>query len=51
MKQRAHPKVNTNIANVLSNIQGGEVGEKWGEQSSRMGGKKRTKEELEEHKR
>lgn len=28
MKRRAHPMVNTNIANMLSKIQGGEVGEK-----------------------
>lgn len=28
MKRRAHPTVNTNIANMLSKIQGGEVGEK-----------------------
>lgn len=34
MKRRAHPTVNTNIANVLSKIRGGEGGEE-GEQSSR----------------
>lgn len=32
MQQRAHPTVNTNIANVLSKMQGGEV---WGEGGSR----------------
>ena len=39
MKRKTRPKANTNIANLLSkNSGGGEVGEKWGTQSSRMGG-------------
>lgn len=42
--------MNTNIANVLSDIQGGEAGGRGG-QSSRMGGMKGTEEELEERKR
>lgn len=43
MQRRAHPTVNTNIANVLSKIQGGEVGEKRGaeQQNGRQKGDKR----------
>lgn len=50
MKRRAHPTVNTNTANVLSKLQGGEAGRGRGgaeQQSERQEGTK----ELHEHKR
>lgn len=52
MKRRVRPKANTNIANVLSKIQEGRgrLGKR-GRKSSRVGGGKGTKEQLDKHKR
>lgn len=50
MKRRARPKANTNIANVLSKIQGGEAGAR-GEAEQQKGGMRETEERLDEHKR
>lgn len=51
MKRKTRPKANTNIANVLfQKFREGRLERRRGEQSSRMGGMKGTK-ELDEHKR